>query len=277
MIKEAVTIAAYNENVSEKDREFLGKSVVVTGAGAGMGKSITEEFLKQGATVIAVDINKNVLDNFKAELEDKYNRDVAEHFIPVVGDISKQETNENMIKKAIEVTGRIDILVNNAGIAGHSEPITETTNEDWNRILEVNLNGPMYAIRAAVTEMLKQENGGNIVSIASVAGIKGCRSSIAYSVAKHGLVGLCEHTAYSYMHKGIRCNIVCPGAIRTGMTSNPELESEFGRSRILSGMDSQFVFGETNDIANAVTFLASDRSKFINGATIVVDGGISCN
>ncbi len=277
MIKEAVTIAAYNENVSEKDREFLGKSVVVTGAGAGMGKSITEEFLKQGATVIAVDINKNVLDNFKAELEDKYNRDVAEHFIPVVGDISKQETNENMIKKAIEVTGRIDILVNNAGIAGHSEPITETTNDDWNRILEVNLNGPMYAIRSAVTEMLKQENGGNIVTIASVAGIKGCRSSVAYSVSKHGLVGLCEHTAYSYMHKGIRCNIVCPGAIRTGMTSNPELESEFGRSRILSGMDSQFVFGETNDIANAVTFLASDRSKFINGATIVIDGGISCN
>lgn len=277
MIKEAVTIAAYNENVSEKDREFLGKSVVVTGAGAGMGKSITEEFLKQGATVIAVDINKNVLDNFKAELEDKYNRDVAEHFIPVVGDISKQETNENMIKKAIEVTGRIDILVNNAGIAGHSEPITETTNDDWNRILEVNLNGPMYAIRSAITEMLKQENGGNIVTIASVAGIKGCRSSVAYSVSKHGLVGLCEHTAYSYMHKGIRCNIVCPGAIRTGMTSNPELESEFGRSRILSGMDSQFVFGETNDIANAVTFLASDRSKFINGATIVVDGGISCN
>lgn len=277
MIKEAVTIATYNENVSEKDREFLGKSVVVTGAGAGMGKSITEEFLKQGATVIAVDINKNVLDNFKAELEDKYNRDVAEHFIPVVGDISKQETNENMIKKAIEVTGRIDILVNNAGIAGHSEPITETTNDDWNRILEVNLNGPMYAIRSAVTEMLKQENGGNIVTIASVAGIKGCRSSVAYSVSKHGLVGLCEHTAYSYMHKGIRCNIVCPGAIRTGMTSNPELESEFGRSRILSGMDSQFVFGETNDIANAVTFLASDRSKFINGATIVVDGGISCN
>ena len=277
MIKEAVTIAAYNENVSEKDREFLGKSVVVTGAGAGMGKSITEEFLKQGATVIAVDINKNVLDNFKTELEDKYNRDVAEHFISVVGDISKQETNENMIKKAIEVTGRIDILVNNAGIAGHSEPITETTNDDWNRILEVNLNGPMYAIRSAVTEMLKQENGGNIVTIASVAGIKGCRSSVAYSVSKHGLVGLCEHTAYSYMHKGIRCNIVCPGAIRTGMTSNPELESEFGRSRILSGMDSQFVFGETNDIANAVTFLASDRSKFINGATIVVDGGISCN
>lgn len=277
MIKEAVTIAAYNENVSEKDREFLGKSVVVTGAGAGMGKSITEEFLKQGATVIVVDINKNVLDNFKTELEDKYNRDVAEHFIPVVGDISKQETNENMIKKAIEVTGRIDILVNNAGIAGHSEPITETTNDDWNRILEVNLNGPMYAIRSAVTEMLKQENGGNIVTIASVAGIKGCRSSVAYSVSKHGLVGLCEHTAYSYMHKGIRCNIVCPGAIRTGMTSNPELESEFGRSRILSGMDSQFVFGETNDIANAVTFLASDRSKFINGATIVVDGGISCN
>ena len=125
--------------------------------------------------------------------------------------------------------------------------------------------------------MLKQENGGSIVTIASVAGIKGCRSSAAYSVAKHGLVGLCEHTAYTYMHQGIRSNIVCPGAIKTGMTSNPDLENSFGRKRIMSGMDSHFVFGETSDIKEAVLFLASDRAKFINGARLVVDGGISCN
>ena len=79
------------------------------------------------------------------------------------------------------------------------------------------------------------------------------------------------------MHQGIRSNIVCPGAIRTGMTSNPELENSFGRERIMSGMDSQFVFGETTDIKEVVLFLAGERAKFINGATLVVDGGISCN
>ena len=257
--------------------EFAGKSVVITGAAAGMGKAITLNFLKNGATVVAVDINESALDELGRELKENDPHDIAKNFIPFVGDISKQEVNEAMIEKAVNATGEINVLVNNAGVAGHSEPITETANEDWDRILNINLNGPMYAIRAAVTKMLGQESGGSIVTIASVAGIKGCRSSVAYSVAKHGLVGLCEHTAYAYMHQGIRSNIVCPGAIRTGMTSNPELESEFGRSRIMSGMDSQFVFGDTSDISEAVLYLASDRAKFINGAKLVVDGGISCN
>lgn len=257
--------------------EFTGKSVVITGAAAGMGKAITVNFLKNGATVVAVDVNESALDAFGRELKEHYTEDIVQNFIPFVGDISRQEVNEAMIEKAVQATGEINVLVNNAGVAGHSEPITETTNEDWNRIININLNGPMYAIRAAVNKMLKQENGGNIVTIASVAGIKGCRSSVAYSVAKHGLVGLCEHTAYAYMHQGIRSNIVCPGAIRTGMTSRPELESEFGRSRIMSGMDPQFVYGDTTDIAEAVLYLASDRAKFINGARLVVDGGISCN
>lgn len=257
--------------------EFAGKSVVITGAAAGMGKAITINFLKNGATVVAVDINGNALDELSRELKDNYSEDIVKNFIPFVGDISNQEVNEAMIERAISATGEINVLVNNAGVAGHSEPITETTNEDWNRIININLNGPMYAIRATVNKMIKQKNGGNIVTIASVAGIKGCRSSVAYSVAKHGLVGLCEHTAYAYMHQGIRSNIVCPGAIRTGMISKPELESEFGRSRIMSGMDPQFVFGDTSDISEAVVYLASDRAKFINGAKLVVDGGISCN
>lgn len=257
-------------------QEFEGKSVVVTGAAAGMGKEITKAFLDQGAVVVAVDIDDKALNVFKEELHNEDEK-LALRFLPFSGDISKQTTNEEMIQKAIKAIGEINVLVNNAGIAGHSEAITETTNEDWDRILKVNLDGPMYAIREAVKHMRKQENGGSIVTIASVAGIKGCRSSVAYSVAKHGLVGLCEHTAYAYMHEGIRSNIVCPGAIKTGMTSNPELESTFGRERIMSGMDPQFVFGETGDIAQAVLFLASDRAKFINGARLVVDGGISCN
>ncbi len=257
--------------------DFKGKSVVVTGAAAGMGKSITEKFIENGATVIAVDINNDALDNLKSEIKDTYGTDAAERFIAFCGDISKREANEQMIEKAVSVTGSIDVLVNNAGIAGHSEPVAETTDEDWDRIIKVDLYGPMYAIRAAVNKMLLQPGGGSIVTIASVAGIKGCRSCVAYTAAKHGLVGLCEHTAYAYMHKGIRSNIVCPGAIRTAMTSRPELESEFGMERIKSGMDPDLPFGVPGNIADAVLFLAGDEARFINGAKLVVDGGISCN
>ncbi len=251
---------------------FTDKSVVITGAAAGMGKQIATAFAEEGATVIAVDRDRNALETFLKELEE-----VPGRILPFVGDIAEQETNESMIDLAIRETGKIDILVNNAGIAGHSEPITETTNESWEQILAVDLTGPMYAIRKAVEEMCKQENGGSIVTIASVAGIKGCRSSVAYTVAKHGLIGLCEHTAYAYMHKKIRSNIVCPGAIRTGMSSNPEAESAFGSQRIWSGMDSDLPIGYPTDIANAVLFLSDENSKFINGATLVVDGGVSCN
>ena len=259
------------------EKEFEGKSVVVTGAAAGMGLKITEGFLEQGAVVVAVDINQNALQNLEDNLREKYGNEVMERLICYQGDVSKQDVNEKMIGKAIEVAGTIDILVNNAGIAGHSEAIADTTNDDWDRIIDVNLKGPMFAIRAAVTKMISQPKGGNIVTIASVAGIKGCRSSVAYGVAKHGLVGLCEHTAYAYMHEGIRCNIVCPGAIKTKMSSSPELENEFGRARIMSGMDSNLPVGQTGDIAEAVLFLASEKAKFINGATLVVDGGVSCN
>lgn len=256
--------------------EFSGKSVVVTGAGAGMGKQITLDFLKQGATVVAVEIKEELLVQFQKELLSEYEAEIVNRFLPFVGDVSKQNVNEEMIKQAVNVNGKLDILVNNAGIAGHSEPISETENEDWDRILAVDLTGPMYAIRAAVTQMLAQETGGNIVTIASVAGLKSGRSSVAYTVAKHGLVGLCEHTAWTYLHKGIRSNMVCPGVIKTSMSQGDGKESVFGKQRIRAALDPELVAGETSDISRTVLFLASDKAKFINGASIVVDGGISC-
>lgn len=262
--------------MSERNR-FQKKSVVVTGAAAGMGKAITKSFVQEGAVVVAVDRDEQALHTLVEEIEQLRQVGATGYVIPYQGDISTQEANEGMIARAVRETGQIDVLVNNAGVAGKSEPITELTNESWERIMQVDLYGPMYAIRAAVTAMLTQETGGSIVTIASVAGIKGCRSSVAYTVAKHGLVGLCEHTAYTYMHQGIRSNIVCPGAIRTGMTSKPEEESRFGRERILSGMDSNLPFGAPADIAEAVLYLASEEARFVNGATLVIDGGVSCN
>ncbi len=252
--------------------KFDKKSVIVTGAGAGMGREITLAFLKENATVVAVDLKEEVLEDLKKEAAE-----LPGTLLTCVGDISKEETSEKMAAAALEAAGRLDILVNNAGIGGHCEPVGETENEAWDRIIAVNLTGPMYAMRKAVQVMGAQENGGSIITIASVAGIRGCRACAAYTAAKHGLVGLCRHTAFTYMHEGIRSNIICPGAIRTNMSGDHGHDSEFGRERILAGMDPVIPMGHTEDIASAVLFLAGEEAKFINGATLVVDGGVSCN
>lgn len=250
---------------------FEGKSVIVTGAAAGMGRQITLRYLAEGATVIAVDLNE---DSLAALLSESAS---PERLITFAGDISLQETNEAMIDLAVSKCGKLDILVNNAGVGGCYEPIGELTNELWQKIMRVDLDGPMYAMRKAVQVMLNQEKKGTIINIASVAGIKSCRASVAYTAAKHALVGLSQHTAYMYLHEGIRCNVVCPGAIRTGMSGNHDGDSEFGFARVRDGMDPVLPFGIPDDIASTVLFLSSDEAKFINGATIVVDGGVSCN
>ena len=253
---------------------FEKKSVLVTGAGNGMGKEITLRYLAEGAHVTAADYNVLRLRDLEAEVEAQSYPGQLKTY---VADISKKEEAENLIDYAVQEWGSLDILVNNAGIAGRCEPVGELEDELWDRVLAVNLTGTMYMMRKAVNVMLAQESRGNIVNIASVAGLKGCRASSAYTVSKHGVVALTEHTAYMYLHEGIRVNAVCPGGIRTDMAADHTNESEFGYARVRGGMDPQFVFGEKKNIADAVLFVSSEDASFINGANIVVDGGMSCN
>ncbi len=253
---------------------FENKSVVVTGAAAGMGKEITRRYLTEGAQVLAVDLSEEKLQDLVKEFAKIQLPGTLEIY---KADISKVAEAEGMIDQAVNKFGKLDILVNNAGISGRCEPVGELEDELWDRVLAVNLTGTMYAMRKAVRVMLKQESKGNIVNIASVAGLKGCRASSAYTVSKHGVVALTEHTAYMYLHEGIRVNAICPGGIHTAMAADHENESEFGYGRVRAGMDPQFVFGETKNIADAVLFVSGDEGAFINGANIVVDGGMSCN
>lgn len=253
---------------------FENKNIVVTGAAAGMGKEITSRYLAEGANVLAVDMKEEGLQALAEELAKK---ELPGTLKTYAGDISSRADAEGMIDEAVKEFGTLDILVNNAGISGRCEPVGELEDELWDQVLAVNLTGTMYAMRKAVQVMLTQESRGNIVNIASVAGLKGCRASSAYTVSKHGVVALTEHTAYMYLHEGIRVNAICPGGIRTSMAANHEKESEFGYGRVRGGMDPQFVFGETKNIADAVLFVSGEEGSFINGASLVVDGGMSCN
>ena len=158
---------------------FENKVVVVTGASSGMGRTIAQDFAKEGATVIAVARRAERLEELKLACANEKGQ-----IIPFPGDVSKQETNEAMIEKAIEVGGRLDILINNAGIMDDFKPISELDNPLWDKIISLNLTGPMFAMRKAIQIMLEQESGGNIVNVASIGGTNGCRAGAAYTASK---------------------------------------------------------------------------------------------
>lgn len=250
---------------------FEGKCVVVTGASSGMGRKIALDFAKEGATVIAVARRLERLEEIAKEAEG-----FAGKILPYQGDISLEEVNNGMIDYAVKECGKLDVLVNNAGIMDEFTPIGELTDELFNKVMAVNLNGPIYAMRKAVQVMLKQETKGNIVNIASIGGVCGARAGVAYTASKHAIVGATKNTAYMYAGK-IRCNVVCPGGVETEVMNSQTNISQFGVGRIMAGLDTSIPAGKVEDISTAVLYIASDDAKFMTGAEIVIDGGVSCN
>lgn len=251
---------------------FKDKVVVVTGASSGMGRAISQAFAKEGATVVAVARRKERLEELAESCKDEAGR-----IIPFPGDVSLKEVNEAMIDLAVKEGGAIDILVNNAGIVDEFMPVGEVSDELWKRVMTLNVDGPMYACRKAIQYMVEQENGGNIINIASIGGLHGCRAGVAYTASKYALVGLTQNTAFMYAKKNIRCNAVCPGGVETEVGVNLKTPSALGMERIMGGLDATMRQGTANEIADVVLFLAGSEASFINGAAIPVDGGVSCN
>lgn len=250
---------------------FEGKCVVVTGASSGMGRKIALDFAKEGATVIAVARRKERLEELKNEA-----LELAGKILPYPGDISSQEVNDGMIDFAVKECGKLDVLVNNAGIMDEFVPIGDVTNELWEKVMKVNLEGPMFAMRKAVQVMNAQENGGNIVNVASIGGVRGCRAGAAYTASKHALVGMTKNTAYMYAGK-VRCNVICPGGVETEVMNSQTNISQTGIGRVMAGLDTAIPQGKPEDISSAVLFAASDDAKFMTGSVMVIDGGVSCN
>lgn len=256
---------------------FEGKSVVVTGASSGMGRQIAYDFAKEGATVVAVARRQERL----AELATQVEADgLPGKILPFVGDVSSRETNDAMIDFAVEQTGKLDVLVNNAGIMDGFEPIGDVSDERWEKVFAVNVNGPMYAMRKAVQVMLGQESRGNIVNVASIGGTNGARAGAAYTASKHALVGMTENTGYMYAHEGIRCNAICPGGVKTEIAGSMMADAginQFGMGRSMAGLDGEIRQAEPEELAAAVLFAASDEASFMTGACVKVDGGVSVN
>ena len=247
------------------------KVAVVTGASSGVGRDIALRFAKEGAKVVAVARRAERL----AALEEQ-SKDLPGEIVAFTGDISIEETNEKMIDFAIEKFGKFDILINNAGLMDNFAPAENLDTELMIKLMNVDVFGPAWATRKAVKVFLNNENGGNIVNIASIAGLCGGKSGCAYTMAKHAVIGLTKNTAFSYRLDKIRCNAICPAGINTEMT-DPALfatADQKGLAGAMLAMNFGTRSAEAFEIADIALFLASDEAAVVSGAILTADSGL---
>jgi NAD(P)-dependent dehydrogenase (short-subunit alcohol dehydrogenase family) len=242
------------------------KVAVITGAGSGMGKEMAKLFAAEGAKVVAADLVPTGIEQVVAEITTAGGTATA-----VVANVAKQEDVEAMLNTAVNTYGRLDVLVNNAGIMDRVTPVADCSDELWNRVMAVNLNGPFYACRLAVPIMLKQ-GGGSIINTASVAGVRGGAAGVAYTSSKHAVLGLTKNIAAYYAKDGIRCNAICPGGVATAIGLGGEPHAE-GLARLMKVAETSPRTAQPQEIATVALFLASDDASFVNGVALVADGG----
>ncbi|MFN8517629.1 MAG: SDR family oxidoreductase [Chloroflexia bacterium] len=246
-----------------------GKVAVITGAGSGMGLAMATRFAAEGASIVAGDWNGERLDAAVAAIKAS-----GGTIVGAQGNIAEQATAEGLIDLAVSTYGRIDILVNNAGVMDYMQGVGELADDVWRRVIGINLEGPMFTCRRAVRQMLEQ-GGGAIVNVGSTASLHGGAAGAAYTVSKHGLLGLTRSTAWMYAKRGIRCNMICPGGTATNIAESMPQDRLDPTGAMRAGEFAAIIPGflMPTDIANLALFLASDEAKMINGAVVAADGG----
>lgn len=238
---------------------FDAKRFVITGAASGIGRAIAVGAHADGAEVVAVDRDAGGLDSLAGELG-------SGRFEALALDLGDGAA----VDVAGADLGAVDVLVNNAGISDQFTPTADTTDELWERVLGVNLFAAFRLSRAVLPGMVER-GGGAIVNTASVAAISGGAGGAAYTVSKHGLLGLTRAMAAEYGSQGVRVNAVLPGAIRTPMTSSPEALVEGADAAIEATTAGRWA--EPEEVAKVTLFLASDDASFVHGSAYLVDGG----
>ncbi len=246
-----------------------GKVAIITGGNSGVGAATAKKFAAEGAKVV-------ITARREAQLQAVADEIVAAggEVLAVVGDISKAEDAERMVSSAVEKFGKLDILINNAGVLDSGlKGIDKFSEEDINKVLDINTKGTMYMTREASKEMAKT-NYGSIVNVASVAGVMGCGGA-AYVTSKAAVIGLTKHTALRFCGTGVRCNAICPGTIVTPMVAGmaPENMDMDVFGQMMKHNDLKVNPCMPEDVANMLLFFASDESRAITGQIIVTDFG----
>ena len=248
---------------------LTGKTIIVTGAGSGMGEAMAKLFAQEGARIVAADIRLETVERVVSDIKEAGGEAIA-----VVSDIANPSAARELIKQTIDAYGKLDVLVNNAGIMDGMEGVEDISDERWDHVFAVNTTGTMRLMREAVKHF-KEVKGGVILNNISIGGLNGARAGAAYTASKHAVIGLTKNTAFFYAGEGIRCNGIAPGAVETNIGQSMTNLNEFGMGRAMLGMGLNPRTGQPDEIAKLALFLVSDEASFINGAIVVADGGWS--
>ncbi|WP_084242737.1 SDR family oxidoreductase [Planomicrobium okeanokoites] len=255
--------------------DYKDKVVIITGGGSGLGRAAAMSIAKQGGKLVLVDMSKDGLEESKKEI-------LAAASDAQIETVEANVTNEEDIKNYVDFTirkfGKIDGFFNNAGIEGKQNLTEEYGSDEFEKVINVNLNGVFYGMKY-VLKVMKEQGYGSIVNTASVGGIRGVGNQSGYAASKHGVVGLTRNSGIEYGEFGISINAIAPGAIMTPMVEG-SLKQMAGDNWEAAGKEFVSVnpmkrFGKPEEVGNLVAFLLSDAAKFINASVIPIDGGQS--
>ncbi|WP_349898146.1 SDR family NAD(P)-dependent oxidoreductase [Parafrigoribacterium soli] len=244
---------------------FEGKVALVTGGGSGLGEAISKDLAQNGAKVVVTDINLDAATRVADEITA-----AGGQAAPFRANTMVAEDSKKSVDFAVETYGALNYAVNNAGIGGASAPIGDIDLEDWDRVIDINLNGVLYGMRYQIPEILKAGAAeGAIVNMASIHGTVAAPGNAAYTAAKHAVVGLTKNAAAEYGAQGLRVNAVGPGYIATPLLDAAPKE-------LIDGLAAKHPLGrlgQAQEVANLTTFLLSDKASFMTGSYVIVDGG----
>ena len=246
--------------------QFAGRVAFITGAGSGIGRATALAFAAQGAAVA-------VSDNAEKEVREtaRLIEEQGGKALPVLCDVTRSDDVAAAVAATVQRFGRLDFAFNNAGIEQPPAPLHEISDEQWDRIIDINLRGVFYGMKHEIPAMLAT-GGGAIVNTSSGAGVIGIAGQSAYAAGKHAIIGLTKAAALDYAASGVRINAVCPGIIETPMMDRFSGGTEEGRQRVI-GQEPIGRMGRPEEIASAVLWLCSDLGAFTVGHALVVDGG----
>lgn len=244
------------------------KVAIITGGAAGIGKSTAALFLKEGASVMLVDINKEKLESTSKELN-------SSQLAFCVADVSNPADVKRYTAETLSKFGKINLFFNNAGIEGASSSIEDYPNDVFDKVIAVNLKGVWYGCKYVIPKMVE---GGSVIITSSVAGLKGFKGLGAYVTSKHGVIGIMRVSALEFADRKIRVNTIHPGPVNTQMMRRIETDiSPENSAEVQKGFEAIVPYAryaEASEIADLVLYLASDESKYVNGNTYVIDGGL---